>query len=54
VPIFYGHVRCAWGVLGLRMEERPPALEGSCEYLEIAAADKLQAVVLQLRVWEWG
>jgi hypothetical protein len=24
----------AWRVLGLRMKERPPAMEGSCEYIE--------------------
>jgi hypothetical protein len=24
----------AWRVLGLRMEERPSAMEGSCEYIE--------------------
>jgi hypothetical protein len=33
------HVMCvpvttAWRVLGLRTEERPPAMEGSCEYIE--------------------
>jgi hypothetical protein len=33
------HVRCvpvttAWCVLGLLMEEQPPAMEGSCEYNE--------------------
>jgi hypothetical protein len=27
-------VTTAWCVLGLRMEERPPAMEGSCEYIE--------------------
>jgi hypothetical protein len=27
-------VTTAWRVLGLRMEERPPGLEGSCEYIE--------------------
>jgi hypothetical protein len=27
-------VPTAWRVLGLRMEERPPAMEGSCEYIE--------------------
>jgi hypothetical protein len=27
-------VMTAWRVLGLRMQERPPALEGSCEYVE--------------------
>ena len=27
-------VTTAWRVLGLRMEERPPDIEGSCEYTE--------------------
>jgi hypothetical protein len=27
-------VTTAWRVLGSRMEERPPAMEGSCEYIE--------------------
>jgi hypothetical protein len=27
-------VTTAWRILGLRMEERPPAMEGSCEYIE--------------------
>jgi hypothetical protein len=27
-------VTTAWGVLRLRMEERPPVMEGSCEYME--------------------
>jgi hypothetical protein len=27
-------VTMAWRVLGLRMEERPPAIEGRCEYIE--------------------
>jgi hypothetical protein len=27
-------VPTAWHVLGLRMEERPPAMEISCEYIE--------------------
>jgi hypothetical protein len=27
-------VPTAWHVLGLRMEERPPAMEVSCEYIE--------------------
>jgi hypothetical protein len=27
-------VHTAWRVLGLRMEERPPAMEFSCEYIE--------------------
>jgi hypothetical protein len=35
-------VTTAWRVLGLRMEERPPNMEGSCEY---AVADSRQGVV---------
>jgi hypothetical protein len=27
-------VPTAWRVLGLRMKERPPAMEVSCEYIE--------------------
>jgi hypothetical protein len=27
-------VTTAWQVLGLRMEGRPPAMEGNCEYIE--------------------
>jgi hypothetical protein len=27
-------VTTAWRVLRLRMEERPPDMEGSCEYIE--------------------
>jgi hypothetical protein len=27
-------VTMAWRVLGLQMEERPPVMEGSCEYIE--------------------
>jgi hypothetical protein len=27
-------LRTAWRVLGLRMEERPPAMEVSCEFIE--------------------
>jgi hypothetical protein len=41
-------VTIAWRILGLRMEERPPAMEGSWEYIEQAAADKRQWMVLQL------
>jgi hypothetical protein len=44
-------VTTAWRVLRLRMEERPPVMEGSCEYIESAVADSLQGVVLQLGVW---
>jgi hypothetical protein len=41
-------VTTAWHTPRLRMEERPPAMEGSCEYIEYPAADKRQGVVLQL------
>jgi hypothetical protein len=27
-------VTTAWHVLGLQMEGQPPAMEGSCEYIE--------------------
>jgi hypothetical protein len=27
-------VTTTWGILGLRMQERPPAMEISCEYIE--------------------
>jgi hypothetical protein len=27
-------ITIAWRVLGLRMEERPSAMEGSCEYIK--------------------
>jgi hypothetical protein len=34
-PCYVGvPVPTAWRVLGLRMEERPPAMEVSCEYIE--------------------
>jgi hypothetical protein len=39
-------VPTAWRVLGLRMEERPPAMEGSWEYIEYAAEDTRQGVDL--------
>jgi hypothetical protein len=32
-------VTMAWHVLRLRMEEWPPVMEGSCEYIEKAVAD---------------
>jgi hypothetical protein len=32
----------AWSDLGLRMEEGPPAMEGSCNCIEYAAADNRQ------------
>jgi uncharacterized cysteine cluster protein YcgN (CxxCxxCC family) len=47
-------VTTAWRVLGLRMEEQPPAVEGSCEYIEKAAAVKRQGVVIQHGGYEWG
>jgi hypothetical protein len=34
-----GPVTMAWRVLRLRMEERPPVIEGSCEYVELVVAD---------------
>jgi hypothetical protein len=40
---------CHKHVLGLRIEERPPAMEVSCKYIELADADKRQWVVLQFR-----
>jgi hypothetical protein len=46
-------VPTAWSVLEMRMEERPPAMEVSCEYIEKAAADRQQEVVLQLGGWVW-
>jgi hypothetical protein len=27
-------VTTAWHIIGLQMEERPPAIKGSCEYTE--------------------
>jgi hypothetical protein len=41
-------------VLWLRMEERPPGMEVSCEYTEKAVADRKQGVALQLGGWAWG
>jgi hypothetical protein len=32
------------------MEERPPAMENSCEYVEEGDADKRKGVILQLGV----
>jgi hypothetical protein len=32
----------------------PPAMEGSCDYIEYAATDKQQAVVFQLGGLAWG
>jgi hypothetical protein len=39
-------VTTAWRVLRLRMEELPPDMENSCEYIEFAVADSRQGVVL--------
>jgi hypothetical protein len=47
-------VTTAWHILRLRMEERPPAMEGSCKYIEQAAVDKQQGIVLQLGGSAWG
>jgi len=47
-------VTTAWRVLRLRMEERPPHTEGSCEYIEQAVVDGRQGVILQLGGWAWG
>jgi hypothetical protein len=46
-------VTTAWRVLGLRIEEQPRAMDGSCEYIEKAAMDKRQEMVLQLGGWAW-
>ena len=54
---FYGNqvkwisVVTAWRILRLLLEERPPDMEGSCEYIEQVVADSQQGVVLQLGVW---
>jgi hypothetical protein len=34
IPIRWVPVATAWCVFGLRLEKRPPAMEGSCEYNE--------------------
>ena len=44
-------VTTAWRVLGLRMKERSPVWEGSCEYIEQAVADSRQEVVIQVGGW---
>jgi len=41
----------AWHVFRLRLEERPPNMEISCEYIKYAVAYSRQEVVLQLGVW---
>jgi hypothetical protein len=43
-------VTTAWRALRLRVE-RPPGMKGSCEYVEYAAAESRQGMVLQLRGW---
>jgi hypothetical protein len=47
-------VPTACRVLGLRMEERPPDMEVSCEYIEEAVVDRQQGMALQLGGWAWG
>jgi hypothetical protein len=44
-------VTTACHVLRLRMDERPPDMEGSYEYIEYAVADRQHRVVLQLGGW---
>jgi hypothetical protein len=44
-------VTIAWCVLRLQMEEQPPDMDGSCEYLEQAVMDSQQGVVLQSGGW---
>jgi hypothetical protein len=41
-------VTMAWRVLRLRMEGRPPDTEDGYEYIQEAAADSRQGVILQL------
>jgi hypothetical protein len=36
------------------MEEQLPAMQGRCKYIEKAAEDKRQGVVLQLGGWAWS
>jgi hypothetical protein len=36
------------------MEEQPPAMEVSCEYIDSAVVDRQQGVALQLGGWAWG
>jgi hypothetical protein len=47
-------VTTAWRVLRLRMEETPPGMEGSCEYIKEAVADSRQGVALQLGFFLFG
>jgi hypothetical protein len=54
IPLFilgWTPVTTGFLVLGLRMEGRPPAVEGRYEYIEKAAADRRKWVVLQLGGW---
>ena len=44
-------VSSAWRLLRLRMEERLPDMENSCEYVEKEVAGRQQGVVLQLGGW---
>jgi hypothetical protein len=46
-------VTTAWCVLQLKMEGQAPAVEDSCKYIEYAAVDKRQGLVLQLAGWAW-
>jgi hypothetical protein len=40
-----------WRVLRLRMQKRPPDIQGRCEYVEKAVKDNRQGVVLKLGSW---
>jgi hypothetical protein len=44
-------VTTAWRVLRLRMEERPPDMQSSCEYVGQAVADSRQGAVLEHGGW---
>jgi hypothetical protein len=41
-------------VLRLQMDECPPAMEGSCEYIKYAAANKRQWAILQIEEFGVG
>jgi len=41
-------ITTAFGVGSLRIEERPPDVDGNCEYIQQAVAYSRQGVVLQL------
>jgi hypothetical protein len=43
-------VTIAWRVLRLRMEELPPGMESSSEYIEYAVANSQQGAVLHLEI----